>query len=60
MNVDKQITNVFWTNIKMVLDYEYFGDVISLNIMSLALLFGFNHYMDIMIFGASLLYDETT
>ncbi|RDY05151.1 Protein FAR1-RELATED SEQUENCE 7, partial [Mucuna pruriens] len=29
----------------MVLDYEYFG---------------FNHYKDSMIFGATLLYDETT
>ena len=31
MDIDEQITNVFWANAKMVLDYGYFDDVLSLD-----------------------------
>ena len=52
----------------MVLDYGYFGDVVSLDTTyctnqsnrPLALFSGFNHYKGAVIFGAALLYDETT
>ena len=67
MDIDEQITNVFWADAKMVLDYEYFGDVVSLDTTyctnqanrPLALFSGFNHYRSSTIFGATLLYDET-
>lgn len=67
MDMEEQITNVFWCDAKMVLDYGYFGDVVSLDTTyctnranrPLALFSGFNHYRGSVIFGAALLYDET-
>nr|KYP45782.1 Protein FAR-RED ELONGATED HYPOCOTYL 3 [Cajanus cajan] len=62
MDIDEQIKNVFWTDANMILDYGYFVDV-SLDTTynrPLALFSGFNHYKGIVIFGATLLYDETT
>ncbi|CAL5197338.1 unnamed protein product [Lathyrus oleraceus] len=51
----------------MLIDYEYFGDVISLDSTyctnsshrPLTLFSGFNHHRKAVIFGAVLLYDET-
>ncbi|XP_004490690.1 protein FAR1-RELATED SEQUENCE 5-like [Cicer arietinum] len=31
MDIEEQITNVFWCDANMVLDYGYFGDVVSLD-----------------------------
>ena len=67
MDVDEQMTNVFWANACMILDYGYFGDVVSLDTTyctnnayrPLALFSGFNHYRQAIIFRAALLYDET-
>lgn len=52
MDVEKQITNVFWADALMLIDYESFGDVISLDSTyctnsshrPLALFSGFNHH----------------
>ncbi|KAH6776053.1 hypothetical protein C2S52_013614 [Perilla frutescens var. hirtella] len=30
MYMEEQITNVFWVDAKMLIDYEYFGDAVSL------------------------------
>ena len=68
MDVEEQITNVFWADAKMRLDYGYFGDVASLDTTyctnranrPLAIFSGFNHYRGAVIFGAALLYDEST
>lgn len=68
MDLEEQITNVFWADAKMLIDYEYFGDVISVDTTyctnrahrPLALFSGFNHYRGAVIFGAALMYDETT
>ncbi|XP_057451921.1 protein FAR1-RELATED SEQUENCE 5-like [Lotus japonicus] len=65
---EDQITNVFWADAMMLIDYEYFGDVISLDSTyctnnshrPLAVFSGFNHHRSAVIFGAALLYDETT
>ena len=65
--MEEQITNVFWANARMLINYDYFGDVISLNTTHctnkgnrlLALFCGFNHFRGIVIFGVALLYDET-
>lgn len=67
MNINEQITDVFWCDENMVLDYGYFGDVMLLDTIyctnranvPLALLSGFNHYRGSVISGATLLYDET-
>ncbi|XP_073138394.1 protein FAR1-RELATED SEQUENCE 3-like [Henckelia pumila] len=66
MDVEEQITNVFWADARMLIDYEYFGDVVSLNTTyctnrahrPLAIFSGFNHHIGAVIFGAALLYDE--
>ncbi|KAI4297659.1 hypothetical protein L6164_037541 [Bauhinia variegata] len=68
MDFEEKMTNVFWANAKMILDYEYFGDVVSLDTTyctnrahrPLALFSGFNHHRGTVIFGVALLYDETT
>ncbi|XP_057417602.1 protein FAR1-RELATED SEQUENCE 5-like isoform X2 [Lotus japonicus] len=31
LDVDEQITNIFWADARMIMDYEYFGDVVSLD-----------------------------
>ena len=62
MDTDEQITNVFWTDAHMILDYGYFGDVVSLDTTyctnnahrPLALFSGFNHYRQAIIFGVAL------
>ncbi|XP_073045600.1 protein FAR1-RELATED SEQUENCE 5-like [Primulina eburnea] len=67
MDVEEQITNVFWADARMLIDYEYFGDVVSLDTTycnnrayrPLAIFSGFNHHRGAVIFGATLLYDET-
>ncbi|XP_073027865.1 protein FAR1-RELATED SEQUENCE 5-like isoform X2 [Primulina eburnea] len=67
MDVEEQITNVFWADARMLIDYEYFGDVVSLDTTyctnrayrPLAIFSGFNHHRGAVIFGAALLYDET-
>jgi len=68
MNVEDQITNVCWADARILIDYGYFGDAVSLDSTyctntshrPLAVLSGFNHHRKTMIFGAALLYDETT
>jgi zinc finger SWIM domain-containing protein 3 len=67
MDVEDQITNVFWADARMLFDYGYFGDVISLDSTyctnsshrPLAVFSGFNHHRKAVVFGAALLYDET-
>ncbi|XP_047953503.1 protein FAR1-RELATED SEQUENCE 5-like [Salvia hispanica] len=68
MDMEEQITNVFWADARMLIDYEYFGDVVSLDTTyytnrdnrPLAVFSGFNHHRKAVIFGAAFLYDETT
>ncbi|KAL8480856.1 hypothetical protein ACS0TY_027396 [Phlomoides rotata] len=31
MDMEEQVTNVFWADARMLIDYEYFGDVVSLD-----------------------------
>ncbi|XP_028769836.1 protein FAR1-RELATED SEQUENCE 5-like [Neltuma alba] len=67
MDSEEKITNVFWADARMLIDYACFGDVISFDTTystnrenrPLAIFSGFNHYRETVIFGASLLYDET-
>ena len=58
----------FWANARMLIDYEYFGDVVSLDttycVIICHLMFSRVSIIIVhrraVIFGASLLYDETT
>jgi zinc finger SWIM domain-containing protein 3 len=65
---DYLITNIFWADAKMVADYESYGDVVGFDTTyrklndgrPLGLLVGVNNHKRTIVFGAALLYDETT
>ncbi|KAK3011159.1 hypothetical protein RJ639_011065 [Escallonia herrerae] len=64
---EEQITNIFWADGRMRMDYELFGDIVTFDTTfatnkdhrPLGVFIGFYHYREQVIFGASLLYDET-
>ncbi|KAL7170075.1 hypothetical protein ACSBR2_035010 [Camellia fascicularis] len=68
LDVDEMITNIFWADHQMIIDYEIFGDAISFETTfrtnkeyrPFSLFTGFNHFRMTVVFGAALLYDETT
>ncbi|KAH7661074.1 FHY3/FAR1 family protein [Dioscorea alata] len=67
VDVDDQMSNIFWSDANSQLDYYYFGDVVCFDTTyrvndygrPLALFLGVNHHKQIVIFAAALLYDET-
>ncbi|XP_062145348.1 protein FAR1-RELATED SEQUENCE 5-like [Alnus glutinosa] len=67
LDAAEQITNIFWADAQMIVDYKLFGDVVSFDTTyrtnkeyrPLAMFVGFNHHREVVIFGAGLLYDET-
>ncbi|XP_042501706.1 protein FAR1-RELATED SEQUENCE 5-like [Macadamia integrifolia] len=67
LDSEEQITNIFWADPKMIIDYAHFGDVISFDTTfrtnkecrPFGLFAGFNHHRGCTVFGAALLYDET-
>ena len=67
MDVDDQITNIFWADPKMVVDYDLFGDVVCFdttyqankNHRPLAPIIGVNHHRQTVVFRTALFYDET-
>uniref|UniRef100_A0A8I7BHB4 Protein FAR1-RELATED SEQUENCE n=1 Tax=Hordeum vulgare subsp. vulgare TaxID=112509 RepID=A0A8I7BHB4_HORVV len=64
---DDLITNIFWTDSKMVSDYALFGDVICFDITyrklddgrPFGLIVGVNNHKKTIVFGVALLYDES-
>ncbi|XP_028119916.1 protein FAR1-RELATED SEQUENCE 5-like [Camellia sinensis] len=64
---EEQITNMFWDDAQMIMDYVQFGDVVTFDTTyklnkehrPFASFVEFNHYRETIIFGAALLYDET-
>uniref|UniRef100_A0ACD5XCQ6 Uncharacterized protein n=1 Tax=Avena sativa TaxID=4498 RepID=A0ACD5XCQ6_AVESA len=69
MQVDEedQFTNVFWADVKSIMDYNYFGDVVCVDTRyrtsdygrPLLLFIGVNHHKQAIIFGAAFIYDES-
>ncbi|XP_048128970.1 protein FAR1-RELATED SEQUENCE 5-like [Rhodamnia argentea] len=67
LDSNEQITNIFWADSRMVIDYALFGDVVTFDTTfstnkeyrPLGVFIGFNHHRELVIFGAALLYDET-
>ncbi|XP_042460349.1 protein FAR1-RELATED SEQUENCE 5-like [Zingiber officinale] len=65
---DDLITNIFWCDAKMRADYGNFGDIVCFDTTyrknnegrPIALFVGVNHHKQSIIFGAALLYDETS
>ncbi|KAL0005571.1 hypothetical protein SO802_013132 [Lithocarpus litseifolius] len=66
LDIEEQITIIFWADAKMIIDYAHFGDVFSFDttfgtnkeFRPLAMFIGFNHHREMVIFGAALLHDE--
>ncbi|CAL5335346.1 unnamed protein product [Camellia sinensis] len=65
---EEQITNIFWADAQMIMDYGQFGDVVTFDTTyklnsahrPFASFVGLNHYRETVVFGAALMYDETT
>ena len=65
--MEEHITNIFWADAKMIIDYAHFGDVVTFDTTfgtnkeyrPFGVFVGFNQYRDTAIFGAALLFDET-
>ncbi|XP_050379523.1 protein FAR1-RELATED SEQUENCE 5-like [Argentina anserina] len=68
LDEDGMITNIFWADPRSVSDYGLFGDVVCFDTTyrtneygrPFAPFIGVNHHKQTIIFGAALLYDETT
>ncbi|KAF7839313.1 protein FAR1-RELATED SEQUENCE 5-like isoform X2 [Senna tora] len=68
LDAEDQITNIFWADAKMIVDYVCFGDMVSFDTtyrtnkksQPFAPFLGFNHHRQTVIFGATLLYDDTS
>ncbi|XBJ23335.1 hypothetical protein VPH35_001521 [Triticum aestivum] len=64
---EEQITNIFWADAKMLIDYAHFGDVVTFDttfgtnkeLRPFGVFVGFNQFRQTVIFGACLLYSET-
>ncbi|XP_013584280.1 PREDICTED: protein FAR1-RELATED SEQUENCE 5-like [Brassica oleracea var. oleracea] len=68
LDKDDMITNIFWADDRSINDYNLFGDVICFDTTyktneydrPFAPFVGVNHHKQTVVFGAALLYDETT
>ncbi|KAL8138216.1 hypothetical protein V2J09_004217 [Rumex salicifolius] len=67
LNCEEQMTNVSWADTKMLIDYALFGEVVAFDTTfgtnkkhrPLGVFVKFNHFRELVFFGATLLYDET-
>lgn len=67
LDSENQITNIFWADAKMIVDYSDFGDVVCFDTSykfckdsrPFAPFLGINNHRQMIIFGAALLYDES-
>jgi hypothetical protein len=67
LDCDEKITNMFWADAKMLIDYAHFDYVITFDTTfgtnkdcrPLGVFVGFNQFRELVVFGAGLLYDET-
>ncbi|XP_047979054.1 protein FAR1-RELATED SEQUENCE 5-like [Salvia hispanica] len=67
LDVEDLITNMFWTDGRMIQDFGHFGDAVCFDTTyrrhrdgrPIALFVGVNHHKQAIVFGAASLYDET-
>ncbi|CAK8573556.1 unnamed protein product [Lathyrus sativus] len=67
LDADDKVSNIFWADDNMVVDYDHFGDVVCLDttcrtnraLRPLVQFLGVNHHKQVIIFAAAFLYDET-
>ncbi|CAI0550878.1 unnamed protein product, partial [Linum tenue] len=68
VDCEEKVANIFWADSRMREDYALFGDSVSFDttfrtnkhFRPLGMFVGFNHHRQTCVFGACLLYDETT
>ncbi|GKV43297.1 hypothetical protein SLEP1_g50608 [Rubroshorea leprosula] len=67
LDVNDKVSNIFWADDNMVVDYDHFGDVVCLDtscrtnkaFQPFVQLIGLNHHNQVLIFAAGLLFDDT-
>ena len=67
LDCEELITNIFWADARMIIDYSHFSDVIMFDTTystnrdarPLGVFLGLNHHRETVVFGGALLYDET-
>lgn len=67
LDIDDKLSNIFWADDNMVVDYDHFGDVVCVDttyrtdnsFRPYVQFIGLNHHKEAVIFGAALVYDET-
>ncbi|XP_052477364.1 protein FAR1-RELATED SEQUENCE 5 isoform X1 [Gossypium raimondii] len=67
LDINDKVSNIFWADDNMVVDYNYFGDVVLLDMRfrtnkdykPFVQFIGVNHHNQALIFSAALLYDDT-
>ncbi|XP_059650792.1 protein FAR1-RELATED SEQUENCE 5-like [Cornus florida] len=67
LDAEQIITNIFWADPKMIIDYGHFRDVVTFDTTyklvhgnrPFALFLGVNQHRETAVFGAALMYDET-
>lgn len=66
LDCEEHITNIFWADAKMILDYAHLGDVVTFNTTfgakkeyrPFGVFLGLNQFRETTIFGAIILFDE--
>ncbi|GAV72490.1 FAR1 domain-containing protein/MULE domain-containing protein [Cephalotus follicularis] len=67
LDIDDKVSNIFWADDDMVVDYDLFGDVVCLDttcrtnkdFQPFVQFIGVNHHNQAVIFAAALLFDDT-
>jgi zinc finger SWIM domain-containing protein 3 len=67
LDVEELINNIFWVDARMIIDYGHFRDVIifdttystNRDARPLGVFLGLNQHRETVVFGATLLFDET-
>ncbi|XP_015627310.1 protein FAR1-RELATED SEQUENCE 5 isoform X1 [Oryza sativa Japonica Group] len=67
LDAEDKVTNIFWADAKMVIDFGQFGDVVSfdivprnnMNLRPFASFVGFNNYGETVLLGMALMYDDS-
>ncbi|XP_050259003.1 protein FAR1-RELATED SEQUENCE 5-like [Quercus robur] len=67
LDCEELITNIFWADARMIIDYSHFDDVITFDTTystnrdasPLGVFLGLNHHRKTVVFGGALLYDES-
>ncbi|KAH6809637.1 hypothetical protein C2S51_027420 [Perilla frutescens var. frutescens] len=67
LDIDDKVSNIFWADDNMIMEYDHFGDVVCLDtsctrnksFRPLVQFVGLNNHRQVVIFGAAFLYDDS-